>query len=93
MAIDKQHLGGIRYRDSEWIGDTLGKYKQSINDDIATFRKLFRNNANGRFQQVAFFRSLRLWFVLRLYGVLNICKSMFDVVLRLPKPLSGTMSC
>lgn len=58
------------YTDSKWIVDALGMYKQSVNEDndnldLPEYRQW--QISTGRT-----LRSLRLWFVLRLYGVENL---------------------
>lgn len=61
----------IWYQDSKWIVETLGIYKQSINecsDNLETIPEYRQwQISTGRP-----FRSLKLWFVLRLYGVENL---------------------
>lgn len=61
----------IWYQNSKWIVNSLGMYKQAINENSDNFERI----PELRLWQISTgrpFRSLRLWFVLRMYGTSNL---------------------
>lgn len=61
----------IWYQNSKWIVNSLSMYKQAINEDSDKFH-MIPEYRHWQFSTARPFRSLRLWFVLRFYGIENL---------------------